>query len=161
MIATIDPDRLQRALINSPSTKPEPTTRICYANQASKNQKLAKTAGKEDVPFLKSISVNCIIKLKIKHIYALHDLIENNDILLLRAHWLFHAQLHHLQKIGKCTNYAAKGCDEYDPIQPIFLPKGRGGVAFIWKNEVDSKVRPLDDGKERIKCVEILGKDKK
>ncbi|XP_063427548.1 uncharacterized protein LOC134711049 [Mytilus trossulus] len=86
---------------------------------------------------------------------------ENYDILLLQEHWLFHAQLHYLQEIGKCTNYAAKGSDEYDPIQPTFLPRGHGGVAVIWKNEIDSQVRPLDDGKERIQCVEISGKDQK
>ncbi|CAG2250967.1 unnamed protein product [Mytilus edulis] len=124
-----------------------------------KKQKLAKTAAEEGVTVLKIISFNC--KNAKSNIYALHDLMENNDILLLQEHWLFHAQLHYLQEIGKCTNYAAKGSDEYDPIQPTFLPRGHGGVAVIWKNEIDSQVRPLDDGKERIQCVEISGKDQK
>ncbi|VDI13607.1 Hypothetical predicted protein [Mytilus galloprovincialis] len=132
-----------------------------HNNQAKppKKQKLAKTAEEEGVTVLKIISFNC--KNAKSNIYALHDLMENNDILLLQEHWLFHAQLHYLQEIGKCTNYAAKGSDEYDPIQPTFLPRGHGGVAVIWKNEIDSQVRPLDDGKERIQCVEISGKDQK
>jgi hypothetical protein len=31
----------------------------------------------------------------------------------------------------------------YDPLLPISMPRGYGGVAVIWKNEIDHLVRPI------------------
>jgi exonuclease III len=38
------------------------------------------------------------------------------------------------------------------------MPRGYGGVAVIWKNEIDHLVRPIQDGSEKIQAVEIQGK---
>jgi exonuclease III len=38
------------------------------------------------------------------------------------------------------------------------MPRGYGGVAVIWKNEIDHLVRPIEDGSEKIQAVEIQGK---
>ncbi|CAG2248154.1 unnamed protein product [Mytilus edulis] len=37
--------------------------------------------------------------------------------------------------------------------------RGYGGVAIIWKMNLDSIIKTLDDGRERIQCVEVFGKD--
>ncbi|CAG2204318.1 unnamed protein product [Mytilus edulis] len=63
------------------------------------------------------------------------------------------------KEIDANVNYAAKGVDKYDPLPPIYLPRGYGGVAIIWKMNLDSIIKTLDDGRERIQCVEVLGKD--
>jgi exonuclease III len=54
-------------------------------------------------------------------------------------------------------NYAGKGVDQYDPLLPVSMPRGYGGVAIIWRKDIDHIIRPLEDGSEKIQCVEISG----
>ena len=37
------------------------------------------------------------------------------------------------------------------------MPRGYGGVAIIWRKDIDHIIRPLEDGPEKIQCVEISG----
>jgi exonuclease III len=37
------------------------------------------------------------------------------------------------------------------------MPRGYGGVAIIWRKDIDHIIRPLEDGSEKIQCVEISG----
>lgn len=63
-----------------------------------------------------------------------------------------------MNKIGQLfqnSGYAAKGTDFYHPLQPLQLPRGYGGVAVIWRTEINSIVKPLTDGNERMQCVEL------
>ena len=105
---------------------------------------------------LRIISFNC------KNIKTcgpvLHKLFIKNDIILIQEHWLFQAQFHLIGELHIQINYAAKGVDINDPLLPISMPRGYGGVAVIWKNEIDHLVRPIQDGSEKIQAVEIQGK---
>jgi hypothetical protein len=47
-----------------------------------------------------------------------------------------------------------KAVDSNDPIPPIQMPRGYGGVAILWKKELDSLITSLKNGNERIQCVE-------
>ncbi|CAG2248026.1 unnamed protein product [Mytilus edulis] len=106
---------------------------------------------------LQIVSFNC---KSIKSCSAtVRDLIRQNDFVLIQEHWLFEGQLNLIGEIDANVNYAAKGVDKYDPLPPIYLPRGYGGVAIIWKMNLDSIIKTLDDGRERIQCVEVLGKD--
>ena len=40
-------------------------------------------------------------------------------------------------------------------IYPTQMPRGYGGVAVLWHSKIDHMVKPLDDGGERIQCVEL------
>jgi exonuclease III len=35
------------------------------------------------------------------------------------------------------------------------MPKGYDGVGVIWRKEIDHIIRPLEDGSEKIQCIEI------
>jgi len=35
------------------------------------------------------------------------------------------------------------------------MPRGYGGVAILWKKDIDHMIKPIDLGSERIQCVEI------
>jgi exonuclease III len=35
------------------------------------------------------------------------------------------------------------------------MPRGYGGVAILWKKDIDNMIKPIDLGSERIQCVEI------
>jgi len=74
---------------------------------------------------------------------AINDLLRNNNFILIQEHWLFENQLHLIGKIDKEIYYAAKGVDKYDPLPPKYLPRGYGGVAIIWKKDIDHLVKPL------------------
>jgi len=55
-------------------------------------------------------------------------------------------------------NYVGKGVDINDPLLPVSMPRGYGGVAVIWRKEIDHIIRDhLEDGSEKIQCIEIHG----
>lgn len=47
--------------------------------------------------------------------------------------------------------------DINDPLLPISMPRGHGGVAIIWKKDIDHLVKPIQDGSEKIQAIEIQG----
>ena len=50
---------------------------------------------------------------------------------------------------------SGKSVDSQNPIPPIQIPRGYGGVAIFWKKNIDHVVNDLDIGNERIKCIEL------
>jgi hypothetical protein len=54
-------------------------------------------------------------------------------------------------------NYVGKGVDINDPLLPVSMPRGYGGIAVIWRKEIDHIIKPLEDGSEKIQCIEIHG----
>jgi hypothetical protein len=48
-----------------------------------------------------------------------------------------------------------KGVDKYNPVLPKSMPREYGGVAIIWRENIDHLIKILPDGTERIPCVEI------
>lgn len=40
-----------------------------------------------------------------------------------------------------------------DPIQPTQLPRGYGGVAVLWRRNIDSYVKPISDESECLQCI--------
>lgn len=87
----------------------------------------------------------------------IHKLLFNNDIILIQEHWLFQAQIHLINELHEQINYAAKGVDINDPLLPISMPRGHGGVAIIWKKDIDHLVKPIQDGSEKLQAIEIQG----
>ncbi|CAG2222940.1 unnamed protein product [Mytilus edulis] len=87
---------------------------------------------------------------------AVNKLLEKNDIILIQEHWLFQFQIHLINEIGTNLNFEGKAVDKYNNIHPAQVPRGYGGVAVIWKKEIDHLVKATDDGGERIQCVEFL-----
>ncbi|CAG2197359.1 unnamed protein product [Mytilus edulis] len=85
----------------------------------------------------------------------IHKLLQLNDLILIQEHWLFQTQIHLLGEIHENINYIGKGVDINEPLLPICMPRGYGGVAILWKKEIDHMIRPIELGSERIQCVEI------
>ena len=102
---------------------------------------------------LKIVSFNC--KGAKVNWHTISQLIKNNDLVLLQEPWLFQAQIDTLVDLETGICYVGKGIDKYEQLTPQYLPRGFGGVAVIWKDGIDSKVKPLEEGRERIQCVEI------
>ena len=76
-------------------------------------------------------------------------------MIFLQEHWLFECKLQKINDLSDNINFAAKGADHFHPLQPCQLPRGYGGTAIIWKKELDTYVKVLQEGNERIQCVEL------
>jgi exonuclease III len=112
-----------------------------------------KDVGTDEKRKIRLVSFNC---KNIKTCALIIDkLLQSNDIILIQEHWLFQAQIHLFSEIHGEINYAGKGVDKYDPLPPVSMPRGYGGVAIIWRKDIDHILRPLEDGSEKIQCVEI------
>ncbi|CAG2207347.1 unnamed protein product [Mytilus edulis] len=82
------------------------------------------------------------------------------DIFLLQEHWLYDCQLNLLQELHSDFTGTGKAVDSNDPIQPLHMPRGYGGVAILWKKNLDKLVTTLPIGNERIQCIELSGNQK-
>jgi len=102
---------------------------------------------------LRVVSFNC------KNIKScgpiVNKLFQTNDIILIQEHWLFESQLYHLGELHEHVNFAGKGVDKDVPLLPIYMPRGYGGVAILWRKEIDHMIKVMDHGSERIQCTEI------
>ena len=79
------------------------------------------------------------------------------DLYLIQEHLLFDCQLDLLNEIHNDYIGIGKAVDSNDPIPPIQMPRGYGGVMILWRKELDSLITPLKIGNERIQCVETEG----
>ena len=77
------------------------------------------------------------------------------DILLIQEHWLYAFELQELADLLPNHCWAARACDEADPIIPLQKPRGKGGVATIWKKELDPLIQQADDGSDRVQVIAV------
>ncbi|CAC5413868.1 unnamed protein product [Mytilus coruscus] len=82
------------------------------------------------------------------------------DIFPLQEHWLYDCQLNFLQELHNDFTGTGKAVDFNDPIQPFYMPRGYGGVAILWKKNLDKLITTLPFGNERIQCIELSGNQK-
>ena len=128
------------------------------AGQASSPQKVTPTKAtkSEDRP-LRIITYNC--KNMDTALYAFNNLSKRNDIFLIQEHWYFDCQLTKLDHVCEAFNSCGKAVDTGNPILPVQMPRGYGGVAILWRKDIDHLVTTLPDGTNRIQCIEISCKD--
>lgn len=83
------------------------------------------------------------------------ELSKSVDVVLVQEHWYFDCQLDRLNTA--CQKYigCGKAVDTGDPILPVQMPRGYGGVAVLWKDNIDHLINKLPEGGNRIQCVEL------
>jgi endonuclease/exonuclease/phosphatase family metal-dependent hydrolase len=114
-----------------------------------------KDVGTDEKQKIRLVSFNC---KNIKTCALIIDkLLQTYDIILIQEHWLFQVQIHLISKIHGEINYVGKGVDINDLLLPVSMPRGYGGVTVIWRKEIDHIIRPLEDGSEKLQCIEIHG----
>ena len=87
---------------------------------------------------------------------AINKWFENNNFILLQEHWLFQFQLNLLGEICEDICFEGKAVDLYNIIRPAQVPWGYGGAAILWKKEINPLIKLIQDGNERLQCVEFL-----
>ena len=85
---------------------------------------------------------------------------KTEDIILIQEHWLFNCQLNLLNELDVNLIASGKSVDFYDPIPPIQIPRGYGGVVILWNKCIDHLVNDIEFGNEHIKCIELNTKQK-
>jgi hypothetical protein len=98
-------------------------------------------------------SLNC--KYLKTSAYIIDELLKQHQIILIKEHWLFEAQINTIGDMNKNINFVGKGVDKYNPVLPKSMPRGYGGVTIIWRENIDHLIKILPDGAERIQCEEI------
>lgn len=80
---------------------------------------------------------------------------ENSKIVCLQEHWLFNFEKNSLDELFPECEWTAKSVDELNPIGPTQRPRGYGGVAILWREDVKHLIERLEEGNERIVCVKV------
>ena len=62
---------------------------------------------------------------------AIEELSTYADVILIQEHWLFNCKLHKLNEISEIFNGVGKAVDTGNPILPIKMPRGYGGVGVL------------------------------
>ncbi|CAC5363524.1 unnamed protein product [Mytilus coruscus] len=104
---------------------------------------------------MKVLSFNCKNILTCGPFFR--EMKEDVDIYLLQEHWLFDCQLNMLNEIHSKYIGIEKSVDTDDPLPQIQMPRGYGGVAILWRKELDPFISTLKAGNSRIQCIEIEG----
>ena len=85
----------------------------------------------------------------------LEEIAKIHDIILIQEHWLYEFEIKDLANYLPDFCYAGKATDTYDPILPIFKPRGKGGVAIFWRKDLERFIEVLDEGSERTLAIQI------
>ena len=85
----------------------------------------------------------------------LETILPFSNILCLQEHWLWHYEQQDTAKFLKDYNFTIRSSDCNFPKTHHVRSRGYGGILIAWKHDLDSNVRPLNDGNERMVVVEI------
>ena len=78
-----------------------------------------------------------------------------HSILCIQEHWLFTFEKEEIADFTNTDSVYSKACDQYDNITPQERTRGHGGVAILWHNRLDRYVKTLEDGNNRIVCLQL------
>ena len=87
--------------------------------------------------------------------YAIDQLSKTADIIMVQEHWYFDCQLGKLGTVCEKMAGTGKAVDTGDPILPVQMPRGYGGVGVLWRKSIDHLVTSVQDGASRIQCIEL------
>ena len=74
---------------------------------------------------------------------------------MVQEHWYFDCKLGKLGTVCEKMSGTGKAVDTGDPILPVQMPRGYGGVGVLWRKSIDHLVTSVHDGANRIQCIEL------
>ena len=83
-------------------------------------------------------------------------LLRTADLVCLQETWLFNFQLKMLDKLHRNFEGSGKAVDDDDPLPPVQKPRGYGGVATLYRTNMDLKTRKCLDEGCRVVDTEVL-----
>ena len=89
------------------------------------------------------------------NVTGLQDVMKTSHIVCVQEHWLWGYEKDDLASLaGDDWNYHIVCADVAFPIPKSERRRGHGGVAILWKRDLQDSFRRLDEGNERIIAVE-------
>jgi hypothetical protein len=73
----------------------------------------------------------------------------------VQEHWLYNFELPEIAELVTGFQCAAKATDDNDPIIRLQKPRGKAGVAILWRNNSDKQIEVLAEGSERLIAIQI------
>jgi hypothetical protein len=92
--------------------------------------------------------------IKANSVYV-HNLLKTVDILCLQEHWLFNFQKNLLHNLTDSHDATVKCTDDNNPIPPIQVPRGYGGVCTLYPTALDYLAAKPVDGSNRIALLDL------
>lgn len=77
------------------------------------------------------------------------------DILCIQEHWALKYEAAKLADIFPHHNFLVKCVDDLAPDLPMMRRRGNAGTAMVWHKRMDSLVKPVTDGSDRINALLI------
>ena len=113
-------------------------TNIFRPGSSGEKQEITKTVNNCTQKELNIISFNC------KNIKTCSEMFQDSfkdiDLILLQEHWLFTCELHLLNELHNDYIGIGKAVDQLNPLPPVRLPRGYGGVGILWHRRIDHLV---------------------
>ena len=82
----------------------------------------------------------------------LKELMDHYEIICLQEHWLYNFEQLILDKFCAENNFDSfiKSVDDLVPISPLQRPRGKEGVAILWRDNIAKNITKIPDGSSRI-----------
>ena len=80
---------------------------------------------------------------------------EDYDILALQEHWTHGYEKAHLQSFFPDHVIASKHADQDTDKYNLETPRRKGGIAFVWKKELDDRIDLVYEGNSRIQAIQL------
>lgn len=68
---------------------------------------------------------------------SFEELSKTIDVVLVQEHWYFDCQLDKISTVSDRYIGCGKAVDTGNPLLPVQMPRGYGGVAVLWRKELD------------------------
>ena len=83
------------------------------------------------------------------------SLLKTYDIVFFQEHWLFGFEQNYLQDLcdNNNTDCIIRSIDDGDPITLHQRPRGYGGIAVAYNNNLAKHIQPLPDGNTAIQPI--------
>jgi exonuclease III len=83
------------------------------------------------------------------------EILKKFDILCIQEHWIFNTEQHMLGDLNINMRFTAKSVDDDNPELSMVARRGYGGIAILWKKEIDDKIQILNEGNNRVQVIQI------
>lgn len=93
-------------------------------------------------------------EIKTPYLY-LNTLESTSDVICIQEHWQYEFQKDSLASILPNMDMRIICSDTFEEISNFNLPRGKGGIAVVWKRELSPSVQELSGGNNRVTGIEI------
>ena len=86
-----------------------------------------------------------------------HEILQKLKILCIQEHWLYKCNKSYLDKTFPCWTSSIRSIDEYEEDEEMLsrFPRGKGGVATMWRKEFSNYVTKCSEGNTRVLPVKL------